>query len=62
VNLLPVFGRNPQYWQAVAYLNAGERDAGADFQAYLQNWYNATPGNLRPAVSAIAAHLGYKIN
>jgi len=61
VNLLPLFSRNPQYWQTVAYLNAGEKDAEADFQTFLQNWFDATPGNLRPAVSQIAASLGFQV-
>jgi len=61
VNLLPLFIRNPQYWQAAAYLNAGETDADADFQTYLQNWFDASPRNLRPAVSAIAAHMNFTV-
>ena len=59
--LLQTFKRNPAYWQAVAYLNVNQEDPDDDFQTLLNNWYGAVPTSLRPAVSGIAASMGFGV-
>ena len=60
VRLLPLFRETPGLWQAVSHLNA---DVNADdaFQTHLQRWHDAAPADLRPAVTRIAAELGFPL-
>ncbi|MCL1910242.1 MAG: hypothetical protein FWG05_04835, partial [Kiritimatiellaeota bacterium] len=57
--LLPVFKANPEYWEAIEYVNVGQ-NKDATFQQYMEQWHKALPENLKPAVQKIAAEMGFK--
>jgi len=59
-HLLPLFDEQPLAWQAVPYLNAGQQ-VNSTFQEHLQQWYDATPRNIRHHVAAVAHRLGYPV-
>jgi len=60
VRLLPLFRENPSLWQALPYIN-GNIKPDDDFPAHLQQWHDATPAPLRPAIAKIAATLGFPL-
>jgi len=59
--LLPVFQKNPEYWEAIEYINIGQ-DKDATFQKYMEQWYKNLPERLRPAVQAVATAMGFRKN
>lgn len=61
VKLLPLFEREPKLWQAVGYLNRGERRKTQDFAGYLQSWYEQAPRRFGPRIVEISAILGVPI-
>lgn len=49
--LLPLFEREPEMWQAIAYLNADRSSAAKPFAAYLADWHAACPPASRQLVA-----------
>ncbi|HEX5801436.1 MAG TPA: hypothetical protein VFY24_00315 [Azospira sp.] len=53
--LLPLFSRDPQNWEALAYLNLDPGDARNTLDRYLRHWYdNAPPEHKRFVASVLA--------
>lgn len=46
--LLPLFEANPEYWQAIKYLNPDKASAGKPFADYLHDWLAASPDKRLP--------------
>jgi len=57
--ILPVFKVNPEYWEAIEYINIGQ-DKDADFQTYIKKWHDNCPDNLKVAVKKVAEAMGFK--
>ncbi len=55
--LLPLFERDPENWQALAYLNLDPADARSSLCAYLARWYANTPLAQRGLVASVLALL-----
>lgn len=55
--LLPLFERDPENWQALAYLNLDPADARSSLRAYLARWYANTPLAQRGLVAGVLALL-----
>jgi len=56
--LLPLFEKRPRRWEAVAYLNLGEKQPSRSFQEYLQGWWQHAPQKHRPFIRRIAKKFG----
>ena len=55
--LLPLFEREPEFWQSITYLNPTTETAGKPFRDYLADWYAACPDKTLPA--EIMARFGF---
>ncbi|OIR06078.1 hypothetical protein GALL_118750 [mine drainage metagenome] len=58
MQLLPFFERNPDLWQALAYLNAPTPIPGQPFTAFLSTWEAASPIAARPLIAQIRSLFG----
>ncbi|MBL8482296.1 MAG: hypothetical protein JNJ60_08880 [Rhodocyclaceae bacterium] len=56
--LLPLFERQPDLWQAIVYLNPHTASASKPFADYLGDWHAACPDRLKPAVAEVLALFG----
>jgi hypothetical protein len=56
--LLPIFGENTTNWQSITYLNPFRESAAQPFPKYLNDWYQACPGESRVAVKAVLKIFG----
>lgn len=55
--LLPLFERDPENWQALAYMNLDPADARSSLRTYLSRWYANTPLAHRTLVASVLALL-----
>ena len=53
--LLPMFEENPEYWQAIEYLNKAKPKQRQSFQRYLSDWRDSCPDEQKGVVDKIAA-------
>jgi len=56
--LLPFFERNPELWQALAYLNEATPILRQPFTTFLTNWEAASPIAVRPLIAQIRSLFG----
>lgn len=56
--LLPLFEENPEYWDAIGYLNLDDSDATASLPQYLETWHKNAPDQYKPLVEEIIAMFG----
>lgn len=54
VQLLPIFEKTPEAWQALPYLNLGRGKEKQSFNEYLRAWHDNAPERLRPHIVKIA--------
>ncbi len=54
VALLPLFEKQPESWEAIAWLNDGASHGASTFARYLGDWFARVPERHRPAVREIA--------
>ncbi len=57
--LLPLFEEDPKSWEALRWINRGERDAEADLETYLRGWQGRVPERHRAFVGKIRKLFGY---
>ncbi len=60
--LLPLIEKQPEHWQAVAYINVAKLDRSYDFPRYLSSWHENCPQKHRPFVREIAQKFGVTIS
>ena len=53
-HFLPIVEANPEYWQAVQYLNKAKPKARQSFAEYLSDWHSNCPDQYKPFVKKIA--------
>ncbi|MBI1927626.1 hypothetical protein HYR99_25715 [Candidatus Poribacteria bacterium] len=51
--LLPIFEQNPDFWEAISYLNLGKSDVSNSFENYLNKWYINSPEKHRRFIRKI---------
>lgn len=56
--LLPLFERSPEHWEAVGALNAGSFDASTTFPQYLESWFRHAGEPRRTFIREVAAKFG----
>jgi len=61
IALLPLFEKEPEHWEAVTWLNAGELVKDRNFHAYLSAWHDNVPAKHKSFVEAIVKELGVKL-
>ncbi len=59
--MLKLFEENPQRWEAVRWLNSGQRIPGESLDAYLQRWHDTVPDRHRGFIKEIADLYGATI-
>ncbi|MEZ5967389.1 MAG: hypothetical protein R3F56_26360 [Planctomycetota bacterium] len=59
--LLPLFEKEPEHWEAVTWLNAGDPVPGRDFTAYLRAWHEHVPAKHKGFVARVARELGIEV-
>lgn len=60
--LLPLFEKTPSGWEAVTYLNLGERsDPKLTLAQHLADWRKAAPAEHRAFITALALELGVRL-
>ena len=59
--LLPLFEKQPEGWEAIAWLNDGVSHGTRTFARYLGDWQAHVPEKLRPFVLRIAREFAIKI-
>lgn len=52
--LLPLLEKDPQHWNAVAYLNQGDAERELTFAEFLQDWHDRVPKQHQPFVVAVS--------
>lgn len=52
--LLPLFEKQPQHWEAVAYLNSAKPHESRSFSAYLRDWHESCPEKHKAFVRQVA--------
>jgi len=60
--LLPLFEAEPRGWEAITYFNTGAHDKKQSLNAFLGDWRQRCPADLKPFVSKIAGALGRPID
>ncbi len=59
--LLPLFDNQPEYWEAIAWLNDGASHDTRSFARYLGDWHARVPERLRPIVRQIAREFAVEV-
>jgi hypothetical protein len=53
--MLPLFEAEPEGWEALCYLNLGQREQGKPRAQHFAEWQNAAPAELRPFIARLVA-------
>lgn len=56
--LLPLFEKHPQHWEAIGYLNSAEPSEAQSFREYLQRWHEHSPEKHKRFIRQIAERFG----
>jgi hypothetical protein len=56
--LLPLFEKHPQHWEAIGYLNSARPSESRSFSAYLEDWHKSSPEKHKPFIRQIAERFG----
>jgi hypothetical protein len=59
--LLPLLEKDPQHWNAVAYLNQGDAERELTFAEFLRDWHDRVPKQHQPFVVAVSELFETKI-
>jgi len=61
VQLLPLFEKSPEHWEAVTWINAGKPEKPQTFAVFLKDWHDHSPKRHQAFIKSVAARFEIKL-